>query len=104
MADKGTEDVLGEIAKTQAQKNLIKRKLELQQWRNNSQKLRGRNLITGLTIGAFVVGMCILSGVSSQQAVSVICLYCKVISVVDLDCMVSSMLLILSTANQLGLQ
>ncbi|XP_012697302.1 cytochrome c oxidase assembly factor 3 homolog, mitochondrial [Clupea harengus] len=57
MADKGTEDVLGEIAKTQAQKNLIKRKLELQQWRNNSQKLRGRNLITGLTIGAFVVGM-----------------------------------------------
>lgn len=64
MADKGTEGV-GETAKplTQAQKNLLKRQQELQQWRNNTQKLRSRNVITGLTIGAFVLGMCILPGV-----------------------------------------
>lgn len=65
MADKGTE-VVGDIAKplTQAQKNLIKRQQDLHQWRNNTQKLRSRNVITGLAIGAFVLGMCILPGVS----------------------------------------
>lgn len=67
MADKGTED-MEEPAKplSQAQRKLIKRQQELQQWRNNSQKLRNRNVITGLAIGAFVLGMCIL-GVSEQQ-------------------------------------
>ncbi|XP_041943839.1 cytochrome C oxidase assembly factor 3b [Alosa pseudoharengus] len=68
MADKGTEG-LAEAAKplTQAQKNLIKRQQELQQWRNNSQKLRGRNVITGLTIGAFVLGMFTYTILSVKQ-------------------------------------
>ncbi|KAL2100557.1 hypothetical protein ACEWY4_002318 [Coilia grayii] len=69
MADKGMEEVLAETAKplTQAQKNLIKRRLELEQWRNNTQKLRTRNLITGLTIGAFVLGMFTYTIVSVKQ-------------------------------------
>ncbi|KAG5279595.1 hypothetical protein AALO_G00079490 [Alosa alosa] len=68
MADKGMEG-LAEAAKplTQAQKNLIKRQQELQQWRNNSQKLRGRNVITGLTIGAFVLGMFTYTILSVKQ-------------------------------------
>ena len=29
-------------------------------WERSAARLRGRNLVTGLAIGAFVVGMCIL--------------------------------------------
>lgn len=36
------------------------RQAELAQWKKKSQKLRGRNIITGLAIGAVVLGICIL--------------------------------------------
>ncbi|XP_059413224.1 cytochrome c oxidase assembly factor 3 homolog, mitochondrial [Carassius carassius] len=42
---------------TPAQKQLLKRQQELEYWKRNSKQLRSRNLITGLTIGAFVVGL-----------------------------------------------
>ncbi|XP_062387598.1 cytochrome c oxidase assembly factor 3 homolog, mitochondrial [Sardina pilchardus] len=68
MADKGTEG-LAETTKplSQAQKSLLRRQQELQRWRNNTQKLRGRNVLTGLTIGAFVLGLFTYTIVSVRQ-------------------------------------
>lgn len=37
------------------------RQVELEQWRKNTQKLRTRNVVTGLAIGALVMGICILT-------------------------------------------
>ena len=63
MAEKATEGV-GEVAAkttlTAAQKQLNRRRQELDYWKKNSERIRGRNLFTGLAIGAFVIGMCIL--------------------------------------------
>ncbi|KAK7167394.1 hypothetical protein R3I94_001708 [Phoxinus phoxinus] len=42
---------------TPAQKQLLKRQQELEYWKRHSKQIRSRNLITGLTIGAFVVGL-----------------------------------------------
>ncbi|XP_036409050.1 cytochrome c oxidase assembly factor 3 homolog, mitochondrial [Megalops cyprinoides] len=39
-----------------AQRQYIRR-MELEQWKNNAQKLRNRNVVTGLVIGAFVMGV-----------------------------------------------
>lgn len=36
------------------------RQVELQQWKRKTQKLRTRNAVTGLAIGALVLGICIL--------------------------------------------
>ncbi|XP_034564524.1 cytochrome c oxidase assembly factor 3 homolog, mitochondrial isoform X2 [Notolabrus celidotus] len=36
------------------------RQVELQQWKKKTQKLRARNVVTGLAIGALVLGICIL--------------------------------------------
>ncbi|MBN3275349.1 COA3 factor, partial [Polyodon spathula] len=33
------------------------RRVELEQWKKNSQKLRGRNILTGLVIGGLVMGI-----------------------------------------------
>ncbi|XP_076856871.1 cytochrome c oxidase assembly factor 3 homolog, mitochondrial [Brachyhypopomus gauderio] len=66
MADKeGKASSEGEFAKridpakdnlTQEQLKYIRR-VELDQWKKKSQKLRGRNIITGLAIGAVVMGI-----------------------------------------------
>ncbi|XP_043085321.1 cytochrome c oxidase assembly factor 3 homolog, mitochondrial [Puntigrus tetrazona] len=40
-----------------AQKQALKRQQELEHWKRHSKQLRSRNLITGLTIGAFVIGL-----------------------------------------------
>ncbi|MGH0142973.1 UNVERIFIED_CONTAM: hypothetical protein FKN15_017287 [Acipenser sinensis] len=37
------------------------RRAELEQWKKNCQKLRGRNIFTGLAIGGLVLGICNLS-------------------------------------------
>ncbi|XP_065108635.1 cytochrome C oxidase assembly factor 3b [Paramisgurnus dabryanus] len=42
---------------TVAQKQLIKRQMELEHWTKHSKQLRNRNVFTGLAIGAFVVGL-----------------------------------------------
>ncbi|XP_056090616.1 cytochrome c oxidase assembly factor 3 homolog, mitochondrial [Rhinichthys klamathensis goyatoka] len=42
---------------TPAQKQLLKRQQELEYWKRHSKQIRSRNLISGLTIGAFVVGL-----------------------------------------------
>ena len=34
---------------------------ELEQWKKKTQKLRTRNVVTALAIGALVVGICILA-------------------------------------------
>lgn len=44
---------------TPEQKQFIQR-VETEQWKKNMQKLRGRNILTGLAIGAMVIGICIL--------------------------------------------
>uniref|UniRef100_A0A3B5QU56 Cytochrome c oxidase assembly factor 3 n=1 Tax=Xiphophorus maculatus TaxID=8083 RepID=A0A3B5QU56_XIPMA len=36
------------------------RQAELEQWKKNTSKLRTRNVVTGLAIGALVLGICIL--------------------------------------------
>ncbi|XP_075896687.1 cytochrome c oxidase assembly factor 3 homolog, mitochondrial isoform X1 [Nelusetta ayraudi] len=41
------------------QKHFI-RQVELQQWKKKTQTLRTRNVVTGLAIGALVLGICIL--------------------------------------------
>lgn len=60
MAEKSSEGV-GEVAVkptlTEAQKQLHRRRQDLDYWKKNSERIRSRNLITGLAIGAFVVGM-----------------------------------------------
>ncbi|KAK2916084.1 hypothetical protein QQF64_024507 [Cirrhinus molitorella] len=42
---------------TPAQKQLLKRQQELDYFKRHSKQIRSRNLITGLAIGAFVVGL-----------------------------------------------
>ncbi|XP_019740434.1 cytochrome C oxidase assembly factor 3b [Hippocampus comes] len=42
---------------TAAEKQLFRRRQELDYWKKNSLRIRSRNLVTGLCIGAFVVGM-----------------------------------------------
>lgn len=37
------------------------RQVELEQWRKKTHKLRTRNVVTGLAIGALVLGICILA-------------------------------------------
>lgn len=37
------------------------RQVELEQWKKKTQKLRARNVVTGLAIGALVMGICILA-------------------------------------------
>lgn len=37
------------------------RQIELEQWKKKTQKLRTRNVVTGLAIGALVLGICILA-------------------------------------------
>ncbi|XP_042361286.1 cytochrome c oxidase assembly factor 3 homolog, mitochondrial [Plectropomus leopardus] len=56
MAEKGAEGS-GKAALTAAEKQLLRRRQELDQWRRNAARLRGRNLLTGLSIGAFVLCM-----------------------------------------------
>ncbi len=36
------------------------RQVEIAQWKKNTGRLRGRNVATGLAIGAVVLGICIL--------------------------------------------
>ena len=36
------------------------RQVELEQWKKKTSKLRVRNVVTGLAIGALVMGICIL--------------------------------------------
>ncbi|XP_010745685.2 cytochrome C oxidase assembly factor 3b [Larimichthys crocea] len=56
MAEKGAQGA-GEAPLTAAQKQLLRRRQELQSWQKDAARLRGRNLLTGLTIGAFVIGV-----------------------------------------------
>ncbi|XP_047428716.1 cytochrome c oxidase assembly factor 3 homolog, mitochondrial [Mugil cephalus] len=44
-------------ALTAAQKQLQRQRLELDHWKQNAARLRTRNRLTGLAIGAFVIGM-----------------------------------------------
>ncbi|XP_059203167.1 cytochrome c oxidase assembly factor 3 homolog, mitochondrial [Centropristis striata] len=44
-------------ALTAGEKQLLRRQKELDNWKKNASRLRRRNLLTGLAIGAFVVGM-----------------------------------------------
>ncbi len=37
------------------------RQVELEQWKKKTQKLRTRNVVTGIAIGALVLGICILN-------------------------------------------
>lgn len=36
------------------------KQVELEQWRKKTQKMRARNVLTGVAIGAVVLGICIL--------------------------------------------
>ncbi|XP_041735585.1 cytochrome c oxidase assembly factor 3 homolog, mitochondrial [Coregonus clupeaformis] len=60
MAEKGVQGV-GEVASkeqlTAAQKQLLMKRQDLNYWKKNALKIRSRNRITGLAIGAFVIGM-----------------------------------------------
>ncbi|XP_055753506.1 cytochrome c oxidase assembly factor 3 homolog, mitochondrial-like [Salvelinus fontinalis] len=51
----------GEIASkeqlTVAQKQVLRKRQDLDYWKKNALKIRSRNRITGLAIGAFVIGM-----------------------------------------------
>ncbi|XP_071774305.1 cytochrome C oxidase assembly factor 3b [Centroberyx gerrardi] len=56
MAEKGAEGA-AEPSLTAAEKQLLRRRQELDYWKRNAARLRSRNRLTGLAIGAFVVGM-----------------------------------------------
>ena len=59
MAEKGAEES-AKASPSSGEKQLPRRKQELDYWKRNAARLRTRNLATGLLIGAFAVGMCIL--------------------------------------------
>ncbi|XP_019964835.1 cytochrome c oxidase assembly factor 3 homolog, mitochondrial isoform X2 [Paralichthys olivaceus] len=42
------------------------RQVEREQWKKKTVKLRGRNAVTGLAIGALVMGICILANVNAS--------------------------------------
>ncbi|XP_075999059.1 cytochrome C oxidase assembly factor 3b [Genypterus blacodes] len=56
MADQGGEAV-ARTDPSAAQRQLHRRRQELDNWQKYAQRLRRRNLLTGLAIGAFVVSM-----------------------------------------------
>ncbi|XP_051251094.1 cytochrome c oxidase assembly factor 3 homolog, mitochondrial-like [Dicentrarchus labrax] len=56
MAEKAAEGS-AEASPTAAERQLLRRRQELDYWKKNAARLRSRNLLTGLGIGAFVVGM-----------------------------------------------
>lgn len=66
MAESGAEGP-AKASLTAAQKQLHRRRQELDYWQKNAARLRRRNLVTGLAIGAFVVGMCILQRLRSLK-------------------------------------
>ncbi|XP_037112017.1 cytochrome c oxidase assembly factor 3 homolog, mitochondrial [Syngnathus acus] len=51
-AAKSTKRIL-----TATEEQLLRRRQELDYWKKNATRIRSRNLVTGLCIGAFVVGM-----------------------------------------------
>ncbi|XP_035036800.2 cytochrome c oxidase assembly factor 3 homolog, mitochondrial [Hippoglossus stenolepis] len=57
----------GDRTGTAAEKLRLLRQQELELWRKNAPRLRRRNLITGLGIGAFVVGMFTYTILSVKQ-------------------------------------
>lgn len=68
MADKTPRDSAARFATridpskedlSEEQKHFI-RQVELQQWKKRTQTLRTRNVVTGLAVGALVLGLCIL--------------------------------------------
>ncbi|CAL1588674.1 unnamed protein product [Knipowitschia caucasica] len=56
MAEQGAQES-AKMTLTAAQKQLLTRRKELDYWQKNARQMRGRNLLTGLTIGAFVLSM-----------------------------------------------
>lgn len=59
MADSGLDSTAKHASKA-AEQRLLRHRQELHHWQKNAALLRRRNRITGLAIGTFVVGMCIL--------------------------------------------
>ncbi|XP_029945892.1 cytochrome C oxidase assembly factor 3b [Salarias fasciatus] len=56
MAEKGAGESVKQTPSA-AEKQLLRRRRELNSWKQDAARLRSRNLLTGLAIGAFVVGM-----------------------------------------------
>ncbi|XP_039680345.1 cytochrome c oxidase assembly factor 3 homolog, mitochondrial [Perca fluviatilis] len=56
MAELGAEGSAKPLL-TAAEKQLLRRRQELDYWKQNASRIRSRNLVTGLAIGAFVVGL-----------------------------------------------
>ncbi|KAM6957291.1 cytochrome C oxidase assembly factor 3b [Aplochiton taeniatus] len=70
MAEKGEQgagEVAGRESFTAAEKQLNRRKQELDYWKKNAERIKTRNLFTGLAIGAFVVGMFTYTILSVKQ-------------------------------------
>ncbi|XP_054861056.1 uncharacterized protein LOC111586692 isoform X3 [Amphiprion ocellaris] len=67
MAEKGAEGS-AKASLTAAEKQLRGSRQELDYWKQNAARLRRRNRLTGLAIGAFVVGMFFRSERSSGTA------------------------------------
>ncbi|XP_034751156.1 cytochrome c oxidase assembly factor 3 homolog, mitochondrial [Etheostoma cragini] len=56
MSELGTEQS-AKAPPTAAETQLLRRRQELDHWKKNASRVRGRNRLTGLAIGAFVVGL-----------------------------------------------
>ncbi|XP_029583786.1 cytochrome c oxidase assembly factor 3 homolog, mitochondrial [Salmo trutta] len=57
MAAEGVGEVASKEQLSAAQKQLLRKRQDLDYWKKNALKIRSRNRITGLAIGAFVIGM-----------------------------------------------
>lgn len=77
MAEEGGK-VAAKAPLTAAEKQLLRRRQELDYWKKNAERIRGRNLMTGLAIGAFVVGMCILHRPMSWAATQSVWAECDI--------------------------
>ncbi|KAK5914682.1 hypothetical protein CgunFtcFv8_009104 [Champsocephalus gunnari] len=69
MAEKGAEES-AKASPSSGEKQLPRRKQELDYFKRNAARLRTRNLGTGLLIGAFVVGMFSYTILSSNRSES----------------------------------
>uniref|UniRef100_A0A8C6U360 Cytochrome c oxidase assembly factor 3 n=1 Tax=Neogobius melanostomus TaxID=47308 RepID=A0A8C6U360_9GOBI len=56
MAEQGAQEQ-SKMTLTAAQKQLLMRRKELDYWQKHGARIRRRNVLTGLTIGAFVLSM-----------------------------------------------
>uniref|UniRef100_A0A4W5MGJ6 Cytochrome c oxidase assembly factor 3 n=1 Tax=Hucho hucho TaxID=62062 RepID=A0A4W5MGJ6_9TELE len=67
MAAGGVGEVASNEQLTAAQKQILRKRQDLDYWKKNALEIRSRNRITGLAIGAFVIGIYTILSVKQER-------------------------------------